>query len=126
VAGIVGKRLEILGDLRSPEAVAQLVGRRRLARDLDAVDVEAIPDHLDLVARQADQPFDEILVGLPGRTKHDDVATLRRREEQTARHRRGREIQQARQRVVGIAVGVFGDEEVVADQQRRNQRSEGC
>ena len=122
----LGQRLDVARRLLG---LAEMVdGRERrdlLARDHLAVDEQPAVGHLDLVARQADQALDVVGLAVARQLEHDDVAALGLRGEDAAGHRRGGEVEKARQRKMRIAVGVFRHEQVVADEQRRHQRTRG-
>src|SRR5271167_4451268 len=121
-----GKRLEVLRGLhRLAEVIDGQKGRDRLARDLLAVDNEPSVEDLDLVAGQADQPLDVIGLAVARQLEHDNVAALRLGGEYATGYRLGGEIEKARQREMGVAIGVFGDEQVVADEQSGHQRARG-
>ena len=120
----VGQRLHVLRHLGGlAVGIRRLVIGDPLALDRLAVDVEHAVDHLDLVARQADHPLDVVGRVVLGQLEHRDVAALRLGRPDPAVGCIGH-IRQ-RQRVLRVAVGVFRDEQVVADQQRRHQRAGG-
>ena len=89
-----------------------------LALDRLAVDVEHAVDHLNAVAGQPDDALDVVGGVVLRQAEHDDVAAIDRLAENAAGENRRRE----RQRVMGVAVGIFGDEQIIADQQRRDHR----
>ncbi len=76
------------------------------------IDLQHAVDHLNAVARQADDPFDEIDRIVLRQPEHDDIAALRFGGEQPAGEQPGRE----RQRIMRIAVSVFRYENMVADE----------
>ncbi|CAD5254240.1 hypothetical protein BOS5A_200099 [Bosea sp. EC-HK365B] len=92
-----------------------------LALHRRVVDVEDAVDHLDAVAGQADDALDVIGRSVARQLEHGDVAALRLGGPDPALEQRRAE----RHRVLRIAVGVFRDEQVIADQQRRDQRARG-
>src|SRR4029453_13992322 len=106
-----------------PGGAATLLGLNEvidpLALDGNAVDVEHALDHLDAVAGQADEPLVVFGRALLRQSKHYDVAALRRARPDPPREQVGRE----RQRVVAVAVRVFRDEQIVADEQRLLHRA---
>src|SRR5262249_47957975 len=123
IAHAVGERLAIalnlgfgakgiLGDVKT-------VGD---ARDRLAVDVNNGIDHLDLVAGKPDHPFDVVGRFVARQLEDDNVAALRQRAPETAE---GRKILAEGQRETAVAVGVFRDEEIVADEQRILHRPRG-
>ena len=84
-----------------------------------AVDVQHAVDHLDLVAGQADHALDVVGLVVARELEDDDVAALRLRRPDAARE----QVRPNGKRVAAVAVGVFGDEQIVADQQRRDHRA---
>ena len=93
--------------------------RDRFARHERIVHVEATLLHLHLVAGHADQPLDVVGLSVAWKFEDDDVAALRGRREDAA----GEEIRAERERMVGISVGVFRHEDVVADEESRDHRA---
>ena len=84
-----------------------------------AVDVKNTLQDLDFIARQTDHPLD-VIGGIILRQLEDgDVAPFGFRAKDPSGNRHGAE----RERVSGIAVAVFRDEEIIPDQQGRDQRS---
>ena len=124
----VGQRLVICGH------VGRLAETRRPSRRAapasrgvdDPVDIEPALDHLHLVAGQADDALDEILVRLAGRSEH-----RRCRRAWAANRTAGRASRWARDRGSPAANSansrrnISTDEQIVADQQRRDQRARG-
>src|ERR1700729_2705590 len=120
------KRLQILRRLhRLVEMVNRVERLDRFARHRLAVDDEPTVGDLDLVAGETDQPLDVVGLAIARQLEHDDVASLGIGGEKAARHRLGGKVEKARQREMRIAVGVFGDEQIVADEQGRHQRTRG-
>src|SRR5581483_654872 len=93
------------------------------ALDRLAIDMEDAADHLDAIARQADQPLDVVgpvvALALVARIlEHRHVAALRLMEEDAAREEAEREWK----RMLAVTVRAFRHEKIVADQQGRDHR----
>ena len=97
--------------------IDEILGRP--ARHLLVIDVELAVPHLDMIARQADDPLDVVGRGIGRQFEHRDVAALRRMRQDPA----GKQRQSEGQRIAAIAIGEFRHEQVIADQQRRDHRS---
>ena len=119
VAHAVRQRLAIALDALHDAVVVGDEVVDALALDRRAVDVEHAVDHLNAVAGQTDDALDVVDRVVLRQAEHHDVAALRLRGEKAA----GKDRRRERQRVVGIAVGIFGDEQIIADQQGRNHRA---
>ena len=91
----------------------------RVALDRLAVDVEHAVDHLNAVARQSDDPLDVVGGVVLRQPEHHHVAATDRLADNAAGENRRRKWQ----RVMGVAVGIFRDEQIIADEQRRNHRA---
>ena len=98
------------------DEIAQALAHHRLV-----VDVEQPFLHLDAVAGQPDHALDVVGGVVLRQAEHDDVAARRLGAEDAPRKQRRRQ----RNRIVAVAVGIFRDEQIVADQQRRLHRSRG-
>ena len=85
------------------------------------VDVEQPLLHLDAVAGQPDHALDVVGGIVLRQAEHDDIAARRLGAEDAPRKQRRRQ----RDRIMAVAVGIFRDEQIVADQQRRLHRSRG-
>ncbi len=92
-----------------------------LALDRLIVDVEQPVLDLDPVARQPNDPLDVVGGVVPWQAKHHDVAAVRLRAEDATRE----DVRRERDRIMAVAVGIFRDEQIVADQERRLHRPRG-
>ena len=119
VAHAVRQRLAIALDALNRAVVVGDEIVDALALDRLAVDVEHAVDHLDAVAGQADDALDVVDRVVLGQAEHDHVAALDRLTDNAAGEDRRRE----RQRIMGVAVGIFRHEQIIADQQRRDHRA---
>jgi hypothetical protein len=90
-----------------------------LLLDSGAVDVEHAVLHLDSVAGKADDALDIVGRIILRQAEHHHVAALRLGAENAAGEQRRRQ----RQRIMAVAVAVFRDEQIVADQQGGLHRS---
>ena len=90
-----------------------------LARDRFAVQIDNAVLHLDMVARQADHALDVVRLVVPRQLEHHHVAALRFAAEDPAVEQR----QSQRKGKAAVAVGIFRDEEIVADEKRGNHRA---
>ena len=79
------------------------------------VDIKHTPDHLDVIARQSDQTFDEIGGRIARQGENDHVAARRRRTKDAPERR---QQPPPREREIAVSVGKLFDEQVIADQQR--------
>ena len=89
------------------------------AQDLGAVDEQLAALHLHPVAGQADDALDVVRRVVTRELEHRDIAAGGQGAEDAAGEQRRRE----RQGEARVAEAVFGDEEIVADQQCRDHRS---
>lgn len=121
VAHAIGQGLQVLVALDRDAALAGHGVADKGAGHQDVVDVELACAHLDVVAGQADDALDVVHRRVAGVLEDDDVAAGGQAAEDAAGEQRRRE----RQREMAVAIGVFGDEQVVADQQRRDHRAAG-
>jgi len=79
--------------------------------------------HLDAIARQADHPFDVVGRWVFRKPEYDDITALRLRCEYATGNERQRG--EKRKGIAVVAIAVFGDEHVVADEQSRLHRTAG-
>ena len=98
------------------DEIAQPLALHRLV-----VDVEQPLLHLDAIAGQADHALDVVGGVVLGQAEHHDIAARGFGAEDAPRKQGRRQ----RKRIVAVAVGIFRDEQIVADQKRRLHRSRG-
>lgn len=91
----------------------------RDARHRSVIEDKLSLPHLDAVAGQPDHALDVVDRGVLWRAKHDYVTVLGLGRKDTARDPGRCE----RKGIAAVAIGVFGGEDVVADDQRRGHRA---
>ena len=87
-----------------------------LARHRFAVEIEHVIPHLDVVARQADHPLDEVGGIVAGKLEHHHIAALRIAAQETALHVLAQRPGAEGESVAAIAIGELLDKEIIADQ----------
>ena len=118
-AGPARQALDILAQQhhRAALVVDEILGRP--ARHLLVVDEELTVPHLDVIARQSDDPLDVVGRGVGRQFEYRDIAAMRRTRQDPA----GKQRQSEGQRIAAVAIGKFRHEQVIADQQCRDHRS---
>ena len=84
-----------------------------------AVDIQAAAAHFYLIAGQADNAFDEIGLVVLRKLEDHDIAALRH----VFPYASVKQRQRKRQRMLGITISIFGNEQIIADIQGRIHRT---
>ena len=131
VLGATGQHFDIGRDFSL--AAIDIIGRifrRFFTRHNVTIDDETTIDHLHTITGQTNHALDVIGRTIARQFEHCDIAALgfRRpdaplRQFNRLRHNPRQRVRHLRQREARIAVGIFRHEEIVANQQGRDQRA---